>query len=76
MSGDDLTLTCPACGARFGVAAPAPDTQSVRIDCSVCGHTLSAEEMLNAMAASLNDLLEQARDRILGDDRGDKKSRH
>ena len=63
----ELTLICPACGMRFGVSLEGRGPQNVHVSCTACNHTLTTDEMLHAMATSLNELLEQARNKITSD---------
>ncbi len=56
-----LTLVCPACDTRFGVSLEGRGPENVHVTCTACGHLFTTDEMLMAMAASLNDLLELAR---------------
>ena len=64
--GGDLTLRCPACAARFGVSLEGRGPGNAHVDCTSCGHTFTTEEMLAAMAESLNDVIALARDRLAG----------
>lgn len=64
MTKSDLDLRCPACEQRFGVSLSMLNPQDLRIACSGCAHTLSPDEILNAMAVSLNELLDKTRDRL------------
>lgn len=64
MAEPDLELTCPACDQRFGIVTTALDPKELRVICSACQHTLNADEILYAMAMSLNDLLDKTRDRL------------
>jgi hypothetical protein len=38
----------------------------VHVSCTACEHLFTTDEMLHAMATSLNELLEQARNKIAG----------
>jgi predicted Zn finger-like uncharacterized protein len=60
----ELTLICPACGTRFGVSLEGRGPQNVHVSCTACEHLFTTDEMLHAMATSLNELLEQARNKI------------
>ena len=66
MTKPDLELLCPSCDQRFGVSMAGLNPQAPRVVCGHCAHMLSPDEILNAMAASLNDLLDQTRDRLTG----------
>lgn len=61
VSHGDLMLRCPACATRFGVTLEGRGPENVHVDCTACGHLFTTEEMLQAMAMSLNELLETAR---------------
>jgi predicted Zn finger-like uncharacterized protein len=61
-----LTLRCPACKQSFAVTLAKPAPKELAIVCESCNHRLSTDEILDAMASSLNDLLEQTRSRLSG----------
>lgn len=63
-TGGALTLQCPACDARFGVSLEGRGPENVHVTCTACGHLFTTDEMLIAMAASLNDLLDLTRDKL------------
>lgn len=60
----NLTLLCPTCGERFGVSLDGRGPQNAHVTCTACGHLFTTDEMLMAMAASLNDLLDLARTKL------------
>ena len=62
--GQELILRCPACKQPFAVALPPSETKNLALVCSACHHRLTTDEILDAMASSLNDLLEQTRSRL------------
>lgn len=62
----DLILRCPACDGRFGVTLEGRGPQNAHVDCTACGHHFTTEEMLAAMAESLNDVMALARDKLAG----------
>jgi predicted Zn finger-like uncharacterized protein len=64
MAEPDLELMCPACNQRFGIVTAALDPQTLRVVCTACDHTLDADEILFAMAVSLDDLLDKTRDQL------------
>lgn len=64
--GQALILRCPACKQTFAVTLPPSASKDLALVCGVCRHRLSTDEILDAMAASLNDLLEQTRSRLAG----------
>lgn len=64
--GQELLLRCPACKQSFAAALPTSELKDLAIVCGACSHRLSTDEILDAMAASLNDLLEQTRNRLAG----------
>lgn len=64
--GGELILECPICTARFPVTLEGRGPDSAHVKCTGCGHTLTTDEMLLAMAASLNEMLDKARDRLGG----------
>jgi hypothetical protein len=64
--GQELILRCPACGRSFAVTLPPPATKELTVMCSACDHRLSTDEILDAMASSLNDLVEQTRSKLSG----------
>lgn len=66
VGGGDLTLRCPACDGRFGVTLEGRGPDKAHVDCTACGHHFTTEEMLTAMAESLNDVIALARDRLAG----------
>jgi len=59
-----LTLLCPTCGARFGVTLEGRGPENAHVTCTACAHVFTTDEMLQAMAASLNDLLDLARTKL------------
>jgi hypothetical protein len=61
-----LMLGCPACKQQFPFAMPSSGAKDLSIVCSACDHRLSTDEILNAMASSLNDLVDQTRSRLAG----------
>jgi predicted Zn finger-like uncharacterized protein len=62
--GRDLMLRCPACERTFAVGVPQAPVKDLSVICGACRHRLSTDEILDAMAASLNDLLDQTRSRL------------
>ena len=65
-SSGDLILRCPACALRFGVTLAGRGPQTAHVDCTACGHAFTTEEMLAAMAESLNELIALARGKLSG----------
>ncbi len=65
-SGQELILHCPACEQPFAVRMSAPAPKELVMVCGACDHRLSTDEILDAMASRLNDLLEQTRSRLSG----------
>lgn len=63
-TGGVLTLLCPACGTRFGVTLEGHGPENAHVSCTTCAHVFTTDEMLSAMAASLNELLDLARTRL------------
>lgn len=59
-----LTLRCPNCGERFGVTLEGRGPDNAHVACTACAHVFTTDEMLFAMAASLNDLLDLARTKL------------
>jgi predicted Zn finger-like uncharacterized protein len=59
-----LILRCPACKLPFAVTLPQSESKDLAVVCSACNHRLGTDQILDAMAASLNDLLEQTRSRL------------
>lgn len=59
-----LTLLCPTCSTRFGVSLEGRGPQNAHVTCTACGHLFTTDEMLMAMAESLNDLLDLARTKL------------
>jgi hypothetical protein len=64
--GQSLMLRCPACRRQFAFAIPSAASKDLWIVCGLCDHRLSTDEILNATAESLNDLVEQTRSRLSG----------